>query len=138
MGSTSKKVCVMLTLVTVKVKESVRKFKKNGVEKTAWLLSTSDNPAVEVTFLRYCSFGVSFVRRRSISGPDYLQNSVCPEEVYYPSEIIGKERKPGFSGYLQLSFRQQVSGTVPSLNSPVWMFHYGISLSQMLQIGVEP
>ena len=69
---------------------------------------------------------------------NHFQDSICSEDIYHSSEIIGKERKPGFSGYLQLSFRQQVSGTVPSLNSPVWMFHYGISLSQMLQIGVEP
>jgi hypothetical protein len=40
----------MLTLNPQKRKESVRKFKKNGVEKTAWLLSTSDKPAAVVIF----------------------------------------------------------------------------------------
>jgi hypothetical protein len=47
----------MLTLCGGGFKESVRKFKKNGVEKTAWLLSTSDNPAVEVNFYSIFRFG---------------------------------------------------------------------------------
>lgn len=53
-----------------------------------------------------------------MSGHNRIQYHVYSEEIYYNSIIIGKERKTGFSRCFQLSFCQQVAGSVHLNASP--------------------
>ena len=69
---------------------------------------------------------------------DDLHQSVCSQKIDRPSKVVRKERKPGFSRYLDLPLGQQIVGPVPSLYSPVWVLHDGVTLSQMLLVWIEP
>lgn len=78
-------------------KETVRKIRKLGVENAAEILSTRDKLAALVLI---CCFNMKeghYKRKRPASGLYHCHNSVYSEEIYNSSEIVGKERKPGFS-----------------------------------------
>ena len=77
--------------------ETVRKIRKLGVENAAEILSTCDKSAALVLI---CCFNMKeghYKRKRPASGLYHCHNSVYSEEIYNSSEIVGKERKPGFS-----------------------------------------
>ena len=81
-------------------KETVRKIRKLGVENAAEILSTRDKSAALVLI---CCFNMKeghYKRKRPTSGLYHCHNSVYSEEIYNSSEIVGKERKPGFSRHL--------------------------------------
>lgn len=81
-------------------KETVRKIRKLGVENAAEILSTCDKSAALVLI---CCFNMKeghYKRKRPASGLYHCHNSVYSEEIYNSSEIVGKERKPGFSRHL--------------------------------------
>ena len=80
--------------------ETVRKIRKLGVENAAEILSTRDKSAALVLI---CCFNMKeghYKRKRPTSGLYHCHNSVYSEEIYNSSEIVGKERKPGFSRHL--------------------------------------
>ena len=109
--------------------ETVRKIRKNGVKNTARNSSICDNLAAGAFFFVYCPEEPPlFKRKKPVSGHDHLHYPVYSEEVYHPSEIVGKERKPHFSGCLQLSFCQQITRSVPSFHSSVWMLDHSVPL----------
>lgn len=81
-------------------RETVRKIRKLGVENAAEILSTRDKSAALVLI---CCFNMKeghYKRKRPASGLYHCHNSVYSEEIYNSSEIVGKERKPGFSRHL--------------------------------------
>lgn len=80
--------------------ETVRKIRKLGVENAAEILSTCDKSAALVLI---CCFNMKeghYKRKRPASGLYHCHNSVYSEEIYNSSEIVGKERKPGFGRHL--------------------------------------
>ena len=81
------------TLNGVKIKETVRKIRKLGVENAAEILSTRDKSAALVLI---CCFNMKeghYKRKRPASGLYHCHNSVYSEEIYNSSEIVGKEKK---------------------------------------------
>ena len=118
--------CRSLPLFWRDSKETVRKIRKKGLENTAGTLSACDNSAAGAFFRVLARRNPIFKRKRPVSGHDHLHYSIYPEEVYHPSEIVGKERKPHFSGDLQLSFCQQIPRSVPSFHSSVRMLDHGV------------
>lgn len=89
-----------VTFFENRIIETVRKIRKLGVENAAEILSTCDKSAALVLI---CCFNMKeghYKRKRPASGLYHCHNSVYSEEIYNSSEIVGKERKPGFSRHL--------------------------------------
>ncbi len=116
----------ILPLIPPLSKETVRKIRKNSVENTARDLSICDNLAAGVFFRILAGKKTIFKRKRPVSGHNHLHYSIYPKKIYRSSEIVGKERKPHFSGCLQLSFCQQITRSVPSFHSSVWMPNHSV------------
>ena len=104
------------------------KNKKKGLENTAGTLSACDNSAAGAFFRVLAQRNPIFKRKRPISGHNHLHYSIYPKKIYCSSEIIGKERKPHFSGNFQLPFCQQITGSVPSFHCSVWMLNHSVPL----------
>ena len=109
-------------------KETVRKIRKKGLENTAGTLFACDNSAAGAFFRVLARRNPIFKRKRPLSGHDYLHYSIYSKKIYCSSEIVGKERKPHFSGDFQLSFCQQITGSVPSFHCSVWMLNHRVPL----------
>ena len=87
---------VSIAQTYLKIMETVRKIRKLGVENATEILSTCDKSAALVLI---CCFNMKeghYKRKRPASGLYHCHNLVYSEEIYNSSEIVGKERKPGF------------------------------------------
>ena len=128
--------CRSLPLFWRDSNETVQKIRKNSVENTVRGLSICDNLAAGVFFRILAGKKNIFKRKRPVSGQNHLHYSVYPKEVYHSSEIVGKERKPRFSGCLPLSFCQQITGSVPSFHSSIWMLNHSVppSLNETIRL----
>ena len=119
-------VVTYITLKRINSNETVRKIRKNSVENTARDLSICDNLAAGVFFRVLVGKKTIFKRKRPVSDHNHLHYSIYPKKIYRSSEIVGKKRKPHFSGDLQLSFCQQITRSVPSFHSSVWMLNHSV------------